>query len=119
MNVAYLVGHNTVKRNVMKLDNRAPTDDELEEMKAQISQAMDEGVFGISTGLKYLPGSFSKVDEVIELSKEASAKGGNYTLHLRDEGLGLFDAVNEAIITSDKANISVVLTHHKVIDKPM
>ncbi len=119
MNVAYLVGHNTVRRNVMKLDNRAPTDDELKQMKAQISQAMDEGAFGISTGLKYLPGSFSKVDEVIELSKEASAKGGIYTSHLRDEGLGLMDAVNEAIIISDKANIPVVLTHHKVIGKPM
>ena len=119
MNVAYLIGHNTVRRNVMNLDNRAPTDDELEQMKSQISQAMDEGAFGISTGLKYLPGSFSKVDEVIELSKEASAKGGIYTSHLRDEGLGLFDAVNEAIIISDKANIPVVLTHHKVIGKPM
>jgi len=119
MNVAYLIGHNTVRRNIMNLDNRAPTVDELEQMKAQISQAMDEGAFGISTGLKYLPGSFSKVDEVIELSKEASAKGGIYTSHLRDEGLTLLDAVNEAIIISDKANIPVVLTHHKVIGKPM
>ncbi|MCK0179709.1 D-aminoacylase [Flavobacteriaceae bacterium S0862] len=119
MNVAYLIGHNTVRRNIMNLDNRAPTDKELEQMKAQISQAMDEGAFGISTGLKYLPGSFSEVDEVIELSKEASEKGGIYTSHLRDEGLGLFDAVNEAIVISDKADIPVVLTHHKVIGKPM
>lgn len=119
MNVAYLVGHNTVRRNVMNLDNRAPTDEELTQMKAQISQAMDEGAFGISTGLKYIPGSFSEVDEVIELSKEASIKGGIYTSHLRDEGLGLFDAVNEAITISDRANIPVVLTHHKVIGKPM
>jgi len=119
MNVAYLVGHNTVRRNIMNLDNRAPTDKELEEMKSQISQAMDEGAFGISTGLKYLPGSFSEVDEVIEISKEASAKGGIYTSHLRDEGLTLLDAVNEAILISDKANIPVVLTHHKVIGKPM
>lgn len=119
MNVAYLIGHNTVRRNVMNLDNRFPTKDELEQMKSQISQAMDEGAFGISTGLKYLPGSFSEVEEVIELSKEASKKGGIYTSHLRDEGLGLLDAVNEAIIISDKANIPVVLTHHKVIGKPM
>lgn len=119
MNVAYLIGHNTVRRNIMNLDNRAPTDDELVQMKAQISQAMDEGAFGISTGLKYIPGSFSEVDEVIALSKEASAKGGIYTSHLRDEGLGLLDAVNEAIIISSKANIPVILTHHKVIGKPM
>ncbi len=119
MNVAYLIGHNTVRRNVMNLENRPPTKDELEQMKIQISQAMDEGAFGISTGLKYIPGSFSEVDEVIELSKKASEKGGIYTSHLRDEGLGLFDAVNEAILISEKANIPVVLTHHKVIGKPM
>ena len=57
-------------------------------------------------GLKYLPGSFSEVDEVIEISKEASAKGGIYTSHLRDEGLALLDAVNEAILISDKAEYS-------------
>lgn len=119
MNVAYLIGHNTVRRNVMNLENRPPTEDELEQMKVQILQAMDEGAFGISTGLKYIPGSFSEVDEVIELSKKASEKGGIYTSHLRDEGLGLFDAVNEAILISEKANIPVVLTHHKVIGKPM
>lgn len=119
MNVAYLIGHNTVRRNVMNLENRAPTKGELEQMKAQISQAMDKGAFGISTGLKYLPGSFSKIDEVIELSKVAALKNGIYTSHLRDEGLGIFDAVNEAITISEKANIPVVLTHHKVIGKPM
>ena len=94
MNVAYLIGHNTVRKNIMNLDNRAPTEDELSKMKEQISTAMDEGAYGISTGLKYLPGSFSKVDEVITLSKEASKKGGVYTSHLRDGGLGVLDAVN-------------------------
>ena len=119
MNVAYLIGHNTVRKNIMNLDNRAPTEDELSKMKEQISTAMDEGAYGISTGLKYLPGSFSKVDEVITLSKEASKKGGVYTSHLRDEGLGVLDAVNEAITISEKADISVILTHHKIIGKPM
>ncbi|RDY60260.1 N-acyl-D-amino-acid deacylase family protein [Flagellimonas nanhaiensis] len=119
MNVAYLIGHNTVRRNVMKLENRAPTEEELSEMEAQIQQAMQDGAYGISTGLKYLPGAFSKVDEVIALSKIASAEGGIYTSHLREEGLGLFDAVQEAIVISKEADIPVVLTHHKVIGKPM
>lgn len=119
MNVAYLIGHNTVRRNVMHLDNRAPTTDELNKMKEQIAQGMKDGAFGISTGLKYLPGTFSKVDEVIELSKVASFYGGIYTSHLREEGLGLLDAVQEAITISKEANITVVLTHHKVIGKPM
>ena len=119
MNVAYLVGHNTVRRNVMGLENRAPSQEELDKMKSQISAGMDDGAYGISTGLKYLPGSFSKVEEVIELSKKASEKGGVYTSHLRDEGLGVVESVNEAIKISKDADIPVVLTHHKVIGKPM
>lgn len=119
MNVAYLVGHNRVRRNVMELENRPPTDEELEAMKNQIAQAMAEGAFGISTGLKYLPGAFSEVDEVIALSKVAASEGGIYTSHLREEGLGLLAAVREAITISEKADIPVILTHHKVIGKPM
>ena len=119
MNVGFLVGHNTVRRAVMNLDNRAPTSEELDKMKLLVSTAMDEGAFGISTGLKYLPGNFSKVDEVIELSKEASQKGGIYTSHLRDEGLEVIASVEEAITISEEALIPVILTHHKVIGKPM
>jgi dihydroorotase/N-acyl-D-amino-acid deacylase len=119
LNVGYLIGHNTVRRNVMQLDNRAPTHEELTAMKAQIGQAMQEGAFGISTGLKYLPGAFSEVGEVIELSKVAAAGGGIYTSHLREEGLGLLQAVREAIRISGEADIPVVLTHHKVVGKPM
>lgn len=119
MNVGYLVGHNTVRRNIMELENRAPTEEELKAMEAEIDSAMKDGAFGISTGLKYLPGAFSKVDEVIALSKVASSYGGIYTSHLREEGLGLFDAVTEAIQISEDASIPVVLTHHKAIGKPM
>ena len=65
-------------------------------MKGIVAQAMNEGAFGISTGLKYLPGSFSEVDEIIALSKEASKKGGIYTSHLRDEGLEVLASIDEA-----------------------
>lgn len=119
MNVAYLIGHNQLRKNVMGLDNRQPNESELSEMKAQIEQAMKEGAYGISTGLKYLPGAFSKTDEIIALSKTASAFGGIYTSHLREEGLGLIEGVQEAISISREANIPVVLTHHKVVGKPM
>ena len=88
-------------------------------MKAEIEQGMLDGAYGISTGLKYLPGTFSKVDEVIELSKVTSKYGGIYTSHLREEGLGLLPAVREAIQISAGADIPVILTHHKVIGKPM
>ena len=119
MNIGYLIGHNTIRKNVMSLDNRAPTKDEMDIMKSQISLAMDQGAFGISTGLKYLPGNFSKIDEIISLSKVASKKGGIYTSHLRDEGLGVIESVKEAIDISKYAKIPVILTHHKVIGKPM
>ena len=119
LNVCMLVGHNSVRKKVMGLEDRAPTDEELSRMREMVAQAMDEGAWGISTGLKYLPGSFSKTDEVIALSKEVSARGGFYTSHLREEGLGLIDSVNEAIEIGRRANIPIVLTHHKVIGQPM
>jgi len=119
MNVAFLVGHNEIRNQVMKMDNREPTAEELDKMKSMVEQAMKEGAFGISTGLKYLPGAFSKVDEVIELSKSASKYGGIYTSHLREEGLGLIEGVAEAIKIGEDAKIPIILTHHKVVGQPM
>lgn len=119
MNVAFLVGHNTVRRNVMGMDNRPPSPEELQTMKDQIKQGMEEGAFGMSTGLKYLPGAFSNVDEVIALSEVASKYDGIYTSHLREEGMGLLEAVAEAIRIGKVANIPIVLTHHKAIGTKM
>lgn len=119
INTAFLVGHNAVRRNVMGLANRDPSPDELAAMKVQVQTAMEEGAFGLSTGLKYLPGTFSKTEEVIALSAVAAAHGGFYTSHLRDEGLGLLQAVREAITIGREAKIPIVLTHHKVVGKPM
>lgn len=119
INVGYLVGHNTLRKQVMGMEDRKPTEDELNLMKSYVNEGMDAGAFGISTGLKYLPGTFSELEEVVELSKMASAKGGIYTSHLREEGLGLIDAVKEALVISREASIPVVLTHHKAIGVKM
>ena len=119
INVAFLIGHNTIRRNIMQLENRAPNSVELDSMKAQVAQGMKDGAFGISTGLKYLPGAFSNVDEVIALSEIASQFGGIYTSHLREEGIGLFDAVAEAIDIGKIAKVPVILTHHKAIGTKM
>ena len=119
MNVAYLVGHNSIRKAVMNMDNRAPTADELVIMKSHVRSAMESGAFGISTGLKYLPGAFSTIDEVIEISKVAADNGGIYTSHLREEGLGLLEGVGEAIEIGRQANIPIVLTHHKAIGMPV
>ncbi|HYC50763.1 MAG TPA: D-aminoacylase [Gemmatimonadaceae bacterium] len=119
INVGYLVGHNTVRQRVMGTVNRAPTVDEMRRMKALIAEAMGQGAFGISTGLRYLPGNFAKIDEVIELSRVASDSGGIYTSHLREEGLGLIDGVAEAITIGREAKIPIVLTHHKAVGQKM
>ncbi len=119
INVGYLIGHNSVRSNVMQLEGREPTKTELDSMKTLVIQGMKDGAYGISTGLKYLPGTFAKIDEVIALSKEASELGGIYTSHLREEGLGLIAGVSEAITIAEEADIPVVLTHHKAIGLPM
>ena len=119
INVAYLIGHNTVRNHVMGLVDRSPSTEELAEMKGLIETAMNEGAFGISTGLKYLPGAFAKTDEVISLAQVAAKYGGIYTSHLREEGLKLIEGVNEAISIAKETGILVVLTHHKAIGQPM
>jgi dihydroorotase/N-acyl-D-amino-acid deacylase len=119
MNVAFLIGHNTIRRNVMQLENRAPTPAELDQMCGMVAQGMHEGAFGLSTGLRYLPGTFSNTDEVIALSQVAKDSGGIYTSHLREEGLGVMEGVAEAIEIGRRTGITIVLTHHKVIGKPM
>lgn len=119
LNTAWLVGHNSIRRNAMGTENREPSPEELEKMKAAVQEAMEHGAFGISTGLKYVPGSFSKIDEVIALSEVASQSGGIYTSHLREEGLGLLEGVAEAIDIGREADIPIVLTHHKAIGRPM
>lgn len=119
INTAWLVGHNTIRRNAMQTDNREPTAEELNAMKKAVEEAMLSGAYGISTGLKYVPGAYSKLDEVIALSEVASEFGGIYTSHLREEGLGLLEGVKEAIEIGREADIPIVLTHHKAIGKPM
>jgi N-acyl-D-amino-acid deacylase len=119
MNVAYLIGHNSIRSRVMGTENRAPTADELQRMIVLVRQGMGDGAFGISTGLRYVPGYYSKTDEVVALSRAASDSGGIYTSHLREEGLGLIEGVAEAITIARDARIPVVLTHHKAVGQPM
>jgi N-acyl-D-amino-acid deacylase len=119
MNVAYLVGHNTVRSTVMGMDDREPTIAELERMTAMVRRGMAEGAFGLSTGLRYLPGTFAKTDEVVALARAAGDSGGIYTSHLREEGLGLLEGVGEAIEIGRRASIPVVLTHHKAVGQKM
>ena len=119
INVAYLVGHNTVRSTVMGTADRAPTPSELTRMRSLIGQGMHDGAFGISTGLRYVPGTYSNIDEVVALSQVAADSGGIYTSHLREEGLGLIEGVAEAIEIGRRAHIPIVLTHHKAVGQKM
>jgi N-acyl-D-amino-acid deacylase len=119
MNVAFLVGHNTIRSRVMGSANRAPTEEELARMRAMVDQAMHDGAYGLSTGLRYTPGYYATTDEVVALAEVTARHGGIYTSHLRDEGFDLLAGVAEAIDIGRRAGIPVVLTHHKVVGAPM
>jgi dihydroorotase/N-acyl-D-amino-acid deacylase len=101
----------------MGLENRDPTATELSKMKLMVKEAMEEGALGISTGLFYVPGSFSSTREVIELSKVASHYGGIYISHMREEAVDVLKSINETINIGIKAKIPVQITHHKIIGK--
>ncbi|GAH81747.1 unnamed protein product, partial [marine sediment metagenome] len=116
-NAALLIGHGTVRQIVMGMEEREPTAEELEKMKALVKEAMEQGAYGLSTGLIYQPGSFGKTDEVIELVKVIAAYGGIYHTHVRDERDKLLEAVKEAIEISDKSGAPVHISHFKVMEK--
>jgi N-acyl-D-amino-acid deacylase len=119
INVAFLAGHNSIRRSVMGTANRAPTQAEQTRMESMVAQSMTEGAFGMSTGLRYIPGFYSNTDEVVALSRVAAEAGGIYTSHLREEGVGLLQGVGEALEIARRAKIPVVLTHHKAIGRLM
>lgn len=117
-NAAVFVGHGTVRGKVLGMKDSEPTAEQLEQMKAMVSQAMDEGALGLSTGLYYAPGSYAKTEEVIELAKVAAAKGGIYDSHLRDESsytIGLLGSIRETIRIGREAHIPVHISHIKAL----
>jgi len=117
-NIATLFGHNTIRRTVMRGSfMRPPTAEEMDKMKAGVDAAMNEGAFGLSTGLIYLPGTFAKTEEIIELAKVAAAHGGIYASHMRDEGLYISDALNELFRISREAKIRAHISHIKLSGK--
>lgn len=117
INVAPLVGHGTIRKQVMGSDRRAPTSEELSLMKKLVADAMEQGAVGISTGLIYVPGVYSNTDEVVELATVAARHGGVYFTHMRDERDRLKEALEEAIEIGFRAHIPVQISHFKVMGK--
>ena len=118
INVATLIGHNSVRRAVVGDGQRDPTPDEQQKMEELVATAMREGAVGLSTGLIYVPGTYSKTPEVIGLASAASRFNGVYASHIRDEGDNVTEAIEEAINIGRQANIPVEISHFKVTYKP-
>jgi len=114
-NFGLMVGQGTVRERVVGLQDRKATPEEIETMRGLVRQAMREGAFGLSTGLFYLPGTFTPTEEVIELAKVAGELGGIYTSHMRDEAAKIVDSVKELIRIGEEGNIPAQITHHKAI----
>jgi N-acyl-D-amino-acid deacylase len=117
-NVATLIGHGAVRGKVMGGSfMRPPTAEELEQMKAIVEQAMKDGAVGLSTGLIYLPGTFAKTEEIIELAKVVARYDGIYASHMRDEGREILDALNELFRIAREADIRAEISHLKLSGK--
>ncbi len=117
-NVAFLVGHGTVRKTVMGRENRAPNPAELDEMRSLVDQAMDEGALGLSSGLYYTPGNFAATEELVELAQVAAKYGGLYESHIRDESsynIGFLAALDEAIQIGRTAGLPVHIAHIKAL----
>ncbi len=118
VNVAQLVPHGSIRGEVIGMEDRDPTAPELERMKDLVRRGMEQGAFGLSSGLYYAPGSYSKTEEVIELAKVAGTFGGLYTSHIRDEAdynVGVVGAVDEVIRVSREGGLPGIVTHIKAL----
>lgn len=116
-NVGTFVGHGSIREAVFGSVNRAPTPDELERMRTVVRDAMHDGAFGLSTGLFYVPATFSKTDEIVELAKVAGELGGIHISHMRDEELDIEASVRETITVGELGGLPTQVTHHKTIGK--
>jgi N-acyl-D-amino-acid deacylase len=117
-NAALFIGQGTVRHEVLGMSDAAPTPDQLNQMRALVDTAMNDGAIGLSTGLYYAPGSYAKTEEVIELAKVASAHGGIYDTHMRDESsytIGLLASVEETLRIGREAHIPVMISHIKAL----
>lgn len=113
INVATLIGHNDVRKEVMGRVNRDATADEMKQMDEIVDKAMREGAVGLSTGLIYIPGTYTKTPEIVELAKIAAKYNGVYASHMRDEGDSVTEAIEEALTIGREAKIPVEISHFK------
>ncbi len=117
INLASYVGATQVRRMVLGDDDKQPTPEQLDQMKALVRDAMKDGTVGVSTSLQYPPAPYAKTDELIALAAEGGKFGGIYSTHMRDEGDSEFEAIDEALRIGREAHVPVEIWHLKVAGK--
>lgn len=117
LNLASFIGHNSVRREVMGSEDRQPSAEELAKMRELVERGMKDGAVGFSTGLEYVPGTYSGTEEIVELAKAAAKSGGVYASHMRDEGVKILEAIHEAARVGEESGLPVQISHFK-IDTP-
>lgn len=116
-NMALMVGHGTIRSEVMGYDDRIPSMQDMDKMKALLAEAMEAGAFGMTSGLIYPPGVYAREEELIEMCKTVAAYGGIYASHMRNESDHVIDAVAETIRVAEKAGLPALISHHKIAGK--
>src|SRR4029079_18797814 len=117
LNVASYVGLDNLWESVMGKSHERPTAKQIEEMKSLLDDAMKDGALGLSSMLMMPPGSLATTDDLVELCSVVKKHGGIYASHIRNEGLGVFDAVKEAIAVGERAGVPVDIIHIKIADE--
>jgi dihydroorotase/N-acyl-D-amino-acid deacylase len=117
INLASYVGATQVRRVVLGDDNKPPTPEQLERMKALVREAMKDGAVGVSTSLEYAPAPYAKTDELIALAAEGGRFGGIYSTHMRNESDSVLEAIDEALRIGRGAHVPVEIWHIKVAGK--
>lgn len=113
VNIGVLAGHGTIRKAVLGSADRDATDSEMSAMKQHLQEALDAGVFGMSSGLTYDPGRYASTDELVELCSTMRGSGALYATHMRDEATGLVESVAEAIEIGKRGGVGVQISHHK------
>lgn len=117
-NIAHLIPHGSTRALVLERRQVDPTPEELAKMQELVDRGMREGAWGMATGLIYIPGAYSKIDELAAMTEVVGRHGGIYASHIRSEDSALLDAVSEAIEIGRRANTPVHISHFKASGKP-
>jgi dihydroorotase/N-acyl-D-amino-acid deacylase len=117
VNIGAFIGQGSIRSEVIGSVNRTATAEEIAKMEGLVDQGMRDGALGLSTGLFYVPGTFTPTSEVIALAKVAARYGGIHTSHQRDDASKVLDSVRETIAIGEQGGLPTQVTHHKVIGK--